>query len=119
MTTKARSIHAGMMLLEKLSADKTLAAKIESAKSYSDFLKAALTEGYDLSGLSEREAIALAKGDRAPLGEISAAELEQIVGGTQAANANAGNLSWALASGTQPGSNQVWTPTSVLPYVDW
>jgi hypothetical protein len=54
MTTKAQSIHAGMMLLEKLSADKTLAAKIESAKSYSDFLKAALTEGYDLSGLSER-----------------------------------------------------------------
>jgi len=119
MTTKAQSIHAGMMLLEKLGADKTLAAKIESAKSYSDFLKAALTEGYDLSGLSEREAVALAKGDRAPLGEISAAELEQIVGGTQAANANANTLSWALASGTQPGTNQVWTPTAVLPYVDW
>ena len=81
MTTKAQSIHAGMMLLEKLSTDKMLAAKIESAKSYSDFLKAALTEGYDLSGLSQREAVALAKGDRAPLGEISAAELEQIVEG--------------------------------------
>jgi hypothetical protein len=116
MTTKAQSIHAGMMLLEKLGADKTLAAKIESAKSYSDFLKAALTEGYDLSGLSEREAVALAKDDRAPLGEISAAELEQIVGGTQA-NANAS--SGALTYGTQPGTNQVWTPTSVVPYANW
>jgi hypothetical protein len=81
MTTKAHSILAGAMLLEKLGSDKRLAAKIEGAKNYSDFLGLALTEGFDLSGLSEQEAIALAKGDRGALGEISEAELAQIAGG--------------------------------------
>ena len=81
MTTKAQSTVAAAMLLEKLSLDKGLAAKIEGAKSYSDFLGLALTEGFDLSGLSEQEAIALAKGDRGALGEISEAELAQVAGG--------------------------------------
>jgi predicted ribosomally synthesized peptide with nif11-like leader len=83
MTTKAQSIGAGLMLLEKLSSDKMLATKIDSARSYSDFLRLAETEGFDLSGLSEEEAIALAKGDRGALGEISDEELEQVAGGTQ------------------------------------
>ena len=83
MTTKAQSIGAGLMLLEKLSSDKMLATKIDSARSYSDFLRLAETEGFDLSGLSEEEAIALAKGDRGALGEISDAELAQISGGIQ------------------------------------
>src|SRR5215471_17124030 len=83
MTTKAQSIDAGLMLLEKLSRDKMLSTKIDSAKSYSDFLRLAMTEGFDLSGLSEQEAIALAKGDLGALGEISDEELAQVSGGTQ------------------------------------
>jgi len=84
MTTKAQSVHAGAMLLQMLSSDERLMAKIEGAKNYSDFLGLALTEGFDLSGLSEQEAIALAKGDRAALGEISEADLAQVAGGTPA-----------------------------------
>jgi hypothetical protein len=93
MTKKAQSIRAGMMLLEKLSSDKMLAAKIESAKSYSDFLRVALTEGFDISGFSEQEAVALARGDRGALGEISEAELAEVVGGTQASS----NAMWTFA----------------------
>ena len=110
MTKKAQSIRAGMKLLEKLSSDKMLAAKIEGAKNYSDFLKVALTEGFDLSSLSEQEAVALAKGDLGALGEISAAELEQIVGGTQA-NVNA---VWSAMPHLPPPSPP-WAP----PVVNW
>ena len=82
MTTKAQSVHAGAMLLQKLSSDTRLAGKIQAARNYSDFLEVARKEGFDLSGLSEQEAIELAKGDRAALGEISEAELGQVAGGS-------------------------------------
>jgi hypothetical protein len=94
MTTKAQSTVAAAMLLEKLSLDKGLAAKIEGAKSYSDFLGLALTEGFDLSGLSEQEAIGLAKGDRGALGEISEEELKQAAGGQFALESQGGTKCW-------------------------
>ena len=82
MATKSQSIQAGQLLLQKLSSDEAFLAKVNAAKSYGDFLDIAKTAGHDLSGLSEQEAIGLAKGDIGALGEISDEDLAAVAGGT-------------------------------------
>ena len=71
MSTKSRSIRAGLLLLEKLRSDKALLDKMKTAKNYQDFLVIAQKEGFDLSGLTEQEARGLAQGDARAPGEIS------------------------------------------------
>jgi predicted ribosomally synthesized peptide with nif11-like leader len=81
MSSKAESAQAATRLLTRLSTDKALLAKVDAAKSYEDFKSIAKQNGYDLSGLSEKEAYGLTRGDTSALGEIGDEELAKVAGG--------------------------------------
>lgn len=91
MTDKA-TMDAGKALLSEMKSNPDLAAKVNGATSFEEFQSVAKAAGYDVSGLTEEEARALASGGTAaPVGELSDEDLEQVAGGWGDVSVNMNN----------------------------
>jgi hypothetical protein len=102
VSTKAESAAAATRLLVRLNTDKTLMDKVNAAKSYGDFQIIAKQSGYDLSGLTEKEAYGLTRGDKTALGEISDEDLSRVAGGYDITQATMSYLYKPPTGGGQP-----------------